>query len=461
MIRNSNFKFVYEHNPEENEELYDFLYKLESQVKIQPYEIGNTIRQVLEILCAKKILSYGLTDTILQAYKQKSPHGIPDLNYQLYFLSDKNNLPNLPNFKPLPSFNININEVSFEKLGPQDTKRFKYKKVFNFLRQIGNDYSHNCNPFSTCVFKKEYTNVLYAIKCLHKYVQEYFDLTNEDITPFNEDFMPIGNYEIVNSSQANDFLKTYSLKEFVANRYEDYHNDRVGYSVIRQYNRVNSNDVEFIRRASDVYLAGDNCGSLLKQISILSTKDSQYYIVAYDFRVTAQPINNAFLSSLSIKEKLELCLSYAEILNSFHNNSTPIYHRMLTSKCAYYADERDKRQKISTAIIKFEFAKIDNPTVQTILPYTINQKRGLSQSDQRFMPDELELPWNKADIFSLGVLFSDILMGKIGGYTIQEMRQNNNIRPYTDILLKTKTYTYDNVSEVCADLRTAIEKLHI
>ena len=36
MSRKSNFTFVYNHNSPKNEELYEFLYKLESQVKTQP-----------------------------------------------------------------------------------------------------------------------------------------------------------------------------------------------------------------------------------------------------------------------------------------------------------------------------------------------------------------------------------------------------------------------------------------
>ena len=296
------------------------------------------------------------------------------------------------------------------------------------------------------------------MECLHRYIGEYLGLNRNEIGHFQEDLMPIGNYEIVRVVQPSDIAQGYCLKEFIANRYEDYHNERVGYSIIRQYRRVGKDKEEFVRRASDVYLAGDNCGSLLKQVTILSTKDSQYYIVAYDFRTSAQPINQTFLKSLLITEKLQLCLSYAEILNAFHNNSTPIYHRMLTSKCAYYTDERKNGRGISTAIIKFEFAKIEDPTIGTIFSYTREQQRRLSAEERRFLPIGSSNHWNQMDIYSLSVLFCDILMEQIGNYQITSMRQNPNIQLCANILGKMSQFEYDNISGVCSDLRALIKK---
>lgn len=457
MVRKSNFEFVYDRDSKERQELFEFLYKLESDVKINPYRIGNGIRQVLEILCAMKIES----DEIKENVKKANKNRIPDLNSMLNILRKTTVTCDGKTIhlgiKPLPSQKLIEKHIDFDQKTEESDKK-KYLFVDNFLRQIGNEYSHNSNPFVEPVFLKTYKNVLLAMRSLHKYLWEYFGNDLRKLPEFREDIMPIGNYEIVETKTPNDSTQGYCLKEYTAKRHEDYQNDRVGFSVIRQYRRVKEEKQEFLKRASDVYMAGDNCGPLLKQVSILSNENSQYYIVAYDFRVEARPINAEFLQKLPLKEKIQLCLSYAEILKAFHANVPKIFHRMLTSNCAYYADERARGRGITTAIIKFEFAKITEGAGATILPYVNERLERLSNEERRFLPEKMSnRTGDEIDIYSLGVLFCDILMGQIGGYGNTD---KPDVDPCRDILRKMESFQYKNMSDVYLDLRGIIEKMN-
>ncbi|MBE7037250.1 MAG: hypothetical protein E7403_08155, partial [Ruminococcaceae bacterium] len=373
----SNFEFV---EPLDSK-AFTKLLAVENRVKIDPFGIGNSLRHILEYLCGLMVLKYDLKDEMIAECGGK----MPNLNDQFRLLRDKHGFiarmqqkTGNEALRPLPGFKVSLtyrnreNKIVSRFAEPEkwtEKQVAHYEWADNFLRQIGNDFSHEENPFLEPVFDKTYENVIYALQCLQKYLRFYFNVSKEDVPFFNEDKMPIGDYEITGVCIPADRERTSCEKEYTANRYEDYRIESVGCSVIRQYPRTDSKAV-FLRRAPDVYLAGDNCGSLLNKVTILSEgghKEKPFYLVAYDFRTKASLLNTEFLTSLSFEDRLKLCLSYAETMACFHNNSSPIYHRVFSADCAYYADERNKNRGISTAIIKFEYAKIADGRTETVI----------------------------------------------------------------------------------------------
>lgn len=475
----SNFSFVKTRDPE----LFQMLLDIERKVKIDPYGIGNTLRQALEMLCARRIAEYKLKDELLQEYRKtrnSSPNSFPSLNDQLNYLRCGSAF--LENYRRctgvnvpgMPSFSI---DLAYDTENGRKESRFeshvsntgKYRYADSFLRQLGNDYSHSNNPYFSRVFKKSYRNVLDALICLRKYICLYYSMNEKDLPAFDEDLMPILNYSITSAREPSDIGRSLCRREFTADRYEDYRSDCVGTSVIRQYNR-SADDVLYLRRAPEVYLAGDNCGSLLKQVTILSEgghEDRPFYIIAYDFRTHAEVLNEAFLKTLSVKERLQLCLTYAETMRKFHKNPVPIYHRVFTCECAYYADERESGRGIDAAIIKFEFAKIADDRFKTVIGSSSERARQISKTEERYLAPEwnvigsLDAPdWAKADIYSLGILFADIFMQKIGGYEIRALAAVSDIKQYIGLLgemLSSIAQRRPDIDSVCDKLKGWIE----
>lgn len=461
---NSNFSFV----KEKNEELYESLLEIESSVKINPSDAGNKIRKVLEKLCSIYENEYEL----LQKMKEFTPRKI-DLSMELFLLSDGNGFIkslNHPALKPFPVFNVEleykgsdgIKHSCFENPEevPQNSREF-FGKCYNFLRQMSNEYSHNdSNEKYQRYFEKSYGNIIHTLKILHRYIKEIYGFGKYEVPPFDEDIMPIGNYEIIKGVIPPDTVRTGCEKEYTALRYEDMFPASVGSSVIRQYPRNNENRI-FLRRASEVFGISDNCGAVLKGITVLSDmkkSDSPYYLIAYDLQKGAEKLSTEFLSRLTLEERCGLCLSYARDLAFFHTNTSPVYHRILSSECVYYADGRERGKGISTAIIKFEYAKISDTETYTVMNGILPE---ITASDARYIADEWhslanadDLSWAKADIYSLGILFSDILMGSIGGYRPDHIGRKKELSPFLPLLeeMTGRSDARPDITRVCNTL---------
>ncbi len=428
----SNFSFV----KERNLKLYKELLHFEKNIKLNTFGIGNAMRQILEDLCRDMIENYGILPEIEKACAPKTP----DLNAMMKLLSDNKNfipamrlLPGCEGIRALPDFRVKLEYITYgnvklsrciDPTSMTEADYSHYSKVNVFLRTICNQFSHSENSNYRKVFKRNYDNASYALKILHRYIREYYGLTNKEVPDYSENKAPIGNYEIIKAYVPQDRKRTGCIKEYVANRYEPFRDKSVGTSVIRQYLKDES-QTERLRRVADVYLLKEYSGSLLKKISLLpeeNSEDSPFYFVTYDFGTEAHGLNTKFLGTLSFKERAELCLSYANTLKNFHNNTTPIYHRLLNSHCAYYSDRREAGKGITTAIIKFGYAKIDDFEYETVLGKEAPHFEA-AHDETRYMAPEwksLSNPeskeWGKADIYSLKTLFTDILMGQIGGY---------------------------------------------
>ncbi len=470
----SNFNFV----KDRNLKLYKDLLYIEKNIKLNTFGIGNAIRQILEDLCTDMEEKYGLSEEIASACAPKTP----DLNDRLKLLSDERNFISqmklrlgCEDIKALPNFKIKFDYVTYGNktksrcIDPKSMTEADYKtyaKVGIFLRTISNQFSHSENSKYRKIFKRNYDNASYALKILHRYIREYYGLTNKEVPDYSENKAPIGNYEIIEAYVPKDRKRTGCIKEYVAKRYEPFREKSVGTSVIRQYLK-NESRTDRLLRVSDVYLLKDYSGSLLKKISLLpeeNSENSPFYFVTYDFGTEAQGLSNDFLKTLSFDEKCKLCLSYAKTLANFHNNSTPIYHRLLNHYCAYYYDGREKGKGISTAIIKFGYAKIDDYDFETVLGSEASNF-DVAHDETRYMAPEwksLNNPesneWEKADIYSLKTLFTDILMGQIGGYTEYDFAMRPEMAKFLPLIEKMDGVASlrPTIDEVCQYLNEII-----
>ncbi len=460
---NSNFSFM----KDIDGELYEKLIDIESAVKINPFGIGNNLRQVLEKICSKRVEEYNL----LPKMTEFSPGRKIDLSMELFLLSNGRGFIDslgIPGLSPFPDVKVYLTRT--ERDGKKHSRfinpgavteknREFFGHGYNFLRQIGNEYSHN-DPAFEKYFERSYENVIYALEILQEFLKGIYGIEKNKVPPFNEDIMPIGNYAVTGSRIPPDVIRTGCEREYTALRYEDLFPGSVGTSLIRQYPRSEANAV-ILRRASEVYGIEDNCGPLLNKVTVLSEGrniDSPFYLIAYDFRPGAEKLSEEFLSTLSVKEKYELCLSYAKTLSYFHNNTVPVYHRILSSECAYYADNRSKGRGISTAIIKFEFAKIADADALTVIGGILPK---ITESDNRYVADEWyslanaeEISWARADIYSLGILFADILMGSFGKYRPERMGREAHMRPILPLLedMTGRADLRPDINKICAFL---------
>lgn len=446
----SNFSFV----KKVDEKCYEKLLEIERKVKIDSTFAGERIRSVLEYLVEYKQNEYGLFDYVKEL--RCKGHRTGELAANIYILRDgEKKIYNYilhkcnKTYVPLPSFKIGCvlgcKKSSLPDLesGVDVQNGIENEYADNFLRQLGNKYKHIEKLNTDIKYKTNYKNVICALKVLQEYVRIFYNIDKSKVDAFSEDIMPIDNYEIEKEYVPSDKIRTGCDRELIAKRYEPMANEFVGYSLVRQYEYEVDNSV-LLRRATDVFRMGDNCGDLLEKVVILSDGNkykSPFFLVAYDFKTKAMALSTEFISSLSFGERVSLCRSYAKTLSYFHNNEPPIYHRFLSYKSAYYADERDKGfNKIRTALVKFEHAKIA-ANVPTVFKTVMYGEYTTQNDEQRYIASEwndLKKPdnkeWENIDIFSLGMLFTDILMGKIGGYDKAEVDSNPDIRPFAGLI---------------------------
>ena len=211
-----------------DKDLFGKLLEVEKRAKIDPFGIGNHLRHVLEYLCSQKISKYNLREEILAMCESQKP----TLYEQLRLLRDRRDfIPRMQQktgnetLKPMPTFRIKLEYknrngkivsrfASPEKMTERDYNVYVW--VDSFLRQIGNDYSHEENLFTDVVFDKTYENVIYALRCLQDYIRMFYDIPRDKIPYFNEDWMPISDYEITGVCVPTDKERTSCQKEYTA-----------------------------------------------------------------------------------------------------------------------------------------------------------------------------------------------------------------------------------------------------
>lgn len=238
-------------------------------------------------------------------------------------------------------------------------------------------------------------------------------------TYFDAEKMPIGNNRVVSVVKSYHPLCEYELLTESLSDAGTLEN----YGIIRLFKkedlRENINEIDAQTREYEIYVNKIRAmPSPCKRAEVLSKMDSpysDYYIIKYEFEEKPYSLSNHFLNQLRKEQKIRLCRDLAVLLNEYHKAG--VFHRNL-NYCSI-AVCYDGNQDPVPSIIKLEYAK-DTNSRYTALPRLharVQTESKIAKYEDPLIPRPPQKPtveeWKQADIFSLGVLFRDILTDNI------------------------------------------------
>lgn len=386
-----------------NQEIYDKLLDAERIARIDFKTCGiRAIRGGLEC-----IIRYMLEDARLKKVDTKGMK-----------LSEKINL--LREESILPS--IGIVKADFEdgRSGEID--------YYDFLRRFGNACSHE--EVRSYDIKVDYLQVYKCLKGLHLLVKKYYQKRISKDTPdFMPNYMPIGDYFIQEAYVPKDTLRSRCIVEFLAYSL-DARDNKAFYAILRLYNKEELNE-NFILRNNDTFLEASKASitsvpeGMTRMEEVISYGDkSSFYMMGYLFNREAQQLTSRVLRDIDLRKRLMMCKRIADCFYNLHNSEVPIYHRMISDEAIFLCDFG---REWVPYVIKFDFAKIEIEGGGTVVDAALNAKNRLQAIQQikylspewANIDDTTRADWSKIDIYSLGILFSDILMGKISDTAVE------------------------------------------
>ncbi len=407
----SNFDFL----RDINQPLYAAIVRAESLSRIDFIDCGHKSRQACEIFINSVLKDKGLDGKISG-----------DLFTKISTLQDETLLKQSGYLKGSQSLSAkpilpDIGSVDFVSNSGKTNLDCNY---YDFLRRFGNACSHpEQKPYDP---KINFSNV---VKCLQGYMLLFYNYyssqISEDEDLFDADSMPIGQFYIDRSFAPNDKSRSKCKREFWGHSLDTRQNIAY-YVILRLYdkNDVNNN---FLLRNSDVFteasreaISGIPEGmTSFQTIAGLDNTASSFYITAHLFRYEPLPLSSELLKNISIQQRVRLCLDIASCFNNLHNASEPIYHRMLTYDSIVVCNFKNV---LIPYVIKFDYGKMsDEDQYKTVFKETKRAEQYIlkDQSLTKYLApewntisDSSTVDWSKIDIYSLGVLFSDILAGR-------------------------------------------------
>ncbi len=437
-----------------NQNLFSIIKEAESLAHTKFTDCGQKSRQACELFIDSILRKKGLSQKITG-----------ELSTKISLLQDEDYLKKIGYLKDDQSLSSN---PILPDLGTVDfvTNSGKIKSgcdYYTFLRQFGNTCSHyKDEPYYPRI---DFSNVT---KCLQGYrllfSKYYANQIPKGIGPFKADLMPIEEFYIISSSVPQDQARSKCKREFWGYSLDDRLN--VGYySILRLYDKADV-DSNFMLRNSDVFLeasketiSGIPEGmTSFRTIAGTDSSSTSFYITAHLFRFEPKPLSSDLLSVTSLKQRLELCIGIASCFNNLHNADTPIYHRLLTYDSVVVCRFKEK---LIPYVIKFDYGKLSiSSQYKTVFQeakqaeLNIQKEKSLTKylaPEWNSISDSDSFNWEKIDIYSLGVLFSDILAARFGGELISfdELEDLN----LSDDLLD----TLDMMTSENADLRSNLE----
>lgn len=309
----------------------------------------------------------------------------------------------------------------------KDKIRESVRNEADFVRIVGNDCTHPDPKGWT--FKRTYENVVDAFRYFHRILRNYYirEYKAKNIPAFNEDIIPIDRFSILSGYKPSDAERTGCRREYIGKYIENprFPDEGVQWAIIREY-RKEKIDENFVSRGYDTQVLArkDYSGipvgmARIKPITQYSDKNSPFYSIAYIFQRQPMPLAEA-LENLSDNNKYDIAIKVADCFRNLHNSKSPIYHRMFNYNCVYLCDYSDVSEygEWLPAITKFDFSKIDDSRVKTVIASATTAVEKLNPKEMKYIsPEWASNPtrsnWEKVDIYSLGMLFVDIFSGKI------------------------------------------------
>lgn len=464
IIENGNFWFV----DNLNSEVYGKLALAERVSRTDFRKSGHETREAMENIIKSIINQYKLEEEIKKKIRQENENNINgkyreqfDLKNKIKYLRDEAFLKEVNCLEAkdkaiLPS----IGEVHY-KCNDGSTNTCDY---YDFMRLFGNTCSHpEIKPWNPKIY---YENVIKCLKGYHLLLRKYYaNRISKDTPAFNENLMPIEEYHICDAYVPSDTLRSKCMKEFLG-YIEQSKGKKASYAVLRLYNKADLNE-KFILRNVDTFVEASKLSissvpegmTKMEEVTKYNDKTSSFYIIAYIFNQEPQKLTESILKSMELSKRVKMCRRIADCFYNLHKSEVPIYHRMLSYESIYVCDFG---REWVPFVIKFDFAKIDSEDVKgTVIEDAVNAKKKLQELKQlKYLAPEWNIEqqssprdWAKMDIYSLGILFSDILMGKIGTTAVsidelEELGLSEEILDLLDVMRADSPDVRNDIEEV-------------
>lgn len=427
-----NFGFVKNYDPA----LYNAIHEAEQKLKIDFVEAGSLLRKEVVEFFINNLIERNNLETELSDFC--SSH-TPVLNSgtlysQMCFLTNRKAIKNLnnPRIHPLVcmhktkkgfvEYKVSAKYIDqkgqevYRKIEPNDEEI----EAFAFLRWAGNSCSHNKLNKEQPMLNLAYENVLEAFKVTYHMLACHFN-DNAKYGKYHENRVPFGDFCIDRAFIPNDSTRTGCIMEYEAKKQLE---EKTEWAIIREYAK-NDMDKNFFLRGYDTTIFTKyqliDVPNAMVEVHNLTKFDSEapYYTIAYVFTRKPQKIIDT-LNQISLENRYDICLRIAKCFEVLHTNSMPLYHRMLNHNCIYTQDCKDVGRDWVASVLKFDFSKIPDKGEQKTVFHNAwhAQEKILDESEKKYIAPEWTLEnrnadWGKVDIFSLGILFCDILCGTI------------------------------------------------
>jgi hypothetical protein len=403
------FSFVEKYD----KKLYDWLIVAEKAARLRVDDCAKNVRCALEHIVATRINECVPNKSDLrQRYEEKwarKQKKWDALGNRIEALQDAPLLKSIgvTEWPVLPPFTI---RVRLDMVGG----RKELMGVYDALRIFGNEGAHIEEKKTV----RNFHNLSLCLELMHRMLQYLY---NEKVPMFDANLMNIESFTIEEKPIVpSDAKRSKCQLEFCGYKREGASATK-SYAILRQYAR---NDVseKLLKRNIDVQQAATGqrpyggVKGIIPHVYKLDAGMSDFSIIVYEFPNKPERLED-ILPQLQPQERLNLCRDLADCFRELHAGDSPLYHRLLTYESIYICDFGKNGAHRWAPYIKFDFGKItvvDDDL--TVMQEAMTAKEKMAE--QKIEKYILQSAWNQkqwdiVDLYSLAVLFGDILCGTI------------------------------------------------
>ena len=392
-MESQNFAFL----KEINSELYQSILVMEENARIKPVYAAQECRRLL--------------NTFISIVQKK--HGIKPGD------NEHENLLSIT--KSIHTGLDRVPQVQYKVIDMNGVVSTASSNCLFYLKEVGNSGAHKGKPNKPGV-----KYVLLGSAAIIKALRAYYDLftlyyrsrINNARTQFLDANVPLGKYSIKTHYVPTDADRSKCIMEYTAQKDLGTYSKKQATAIIREYDPRYVDDL-FLNRNIDAYSeALEYTYSNGVKVGHLNNPDEEFanFYIVYEFVDEVVPLDK-FLkkNKLQIKDRVQICKKLAEALSKFHNAEFPIYHRMLNYTCIVISDFSNSDGGYVPYITKFDFAKITSIKAGTVFNNLSEAEAQESKKFSRYKVDIInpDTDWAKVDIYSLGVLFVDIMLNNV------------------------------------------------
>lgn len=421
--KRGNFEFIKEIYPD----LYDNLYKAENLAYIDCKEAGRNLRIALETWLIYLTREYGISS-------EGSRGTLADKQYAL---KCQGKLPILEQCDEKRGKLNKKREYRYAYISEIETT--EYMEGYSLWKNYGNRCSHPDEEAKEHDPKPIYFNLDQVLRIAHEaFRSEYKRIKKKEakkIGSFDDRIMPIGEHFVINFYIPQDRLVSNCIREFETCSYhETGHINK--YGIVRVFEKGDMDEKLLRLRDQEAFSLAESEAGIqfdgnvqVEALSKMSSPYSSHYVQIYKFTQKPERLTEFVLQKMSLLDKIEFCARIGEILYTFHHLQIPIYHRNLSHDSIYVC--KNKAGKYEPSIIKLDCAKIESGDYGTVIENVEDmqekikllsiKKYNAPEVNTYIQDPSIGINWEKADVYSLGVLFFNILDGQFGTREIKAL----------------------------------------